>query len=446
MVRHDPFFWDTVQLGSKHAHFFYENDLRWALLPTEIDSGHPPVFGYILAVLWTVCGKTLAVGHWAIFPFLVGIALLLYRFGQQIGPDGWGWALPVLVFADPVMAGQSALVGPDIPLVFFFLLAVFALLNGRRFLAVLAVLGLCAISMRGMMTAAALFVWQVAVHWPKSLQPRAILRTGLLFLPGVAFAAIFLWWHHRAAGWTGYHPDSPWAATFQPVDGSGFLRNVLVLGWRWLDFGRVFVWLALGLLVFRGGLSRGEKNWRPFVLLLMALVLFLSPSALLCQNVSAHRYFLPAFVALHLLVFHLLSRVSWGCWQKKALLVGWFVGLGAGNFWIYPPGIAMGWDSTLAHRPYHHLRQNMLAYIEKKKIPLSDIGTAFPNVNSGEHLLLNGDQRVFAEIDFEKNRYILVSNVFNDFSKKDFEKLQREWLLQKNLAHQGVWLTLYKKP
>lgn len=44
-----PFFWDTVQLASKHAHFFYETDFHSIILPNEIDSGHIPTLGIYLA-------------------------------------------------------------------------------------------------------------------------------------------------------------------------------------------------------------------------------------------------------------------------------------------------------------------------------------------------------------------------------------------------------------
>jgi len=444
-VQNDPFFWDTVQLGSKHAHHFYKNALRWSALPTGIDSGHPPVFGYYIAVVWTFFGKTLPASHWAMFPFLAGIALLLYRLGEQIGGKGWGYALAFLAFLDPVLAGQSALIGPDIPLAFFFLLAVFALLNGRFFLAGIGILGLCAVSMRGMMVAAGLFAWQLAVQVVQTRKLPNILRLGAAFLPGFAFAAGFLWWHQEATGWTGFHANSPWAPAFERAQGAGFLKNLLVLGWRWTDLGRIFEWLALGVLALHWRRKKLDGAWLQWILLLAALMLFLSPSALLYRNLSAHRYFLPAFLAMHLLVICLLGRSDFTSWKKKCLLALLFLGLGTGNCWIYPRGISMDWDSTLAHRPYHRLRTEMMQYIEKEKIPLSGIGTAFPNVNAGEHLLLNGDRRIFAEKDFRQNRYMLASNVFNDFSEADYVLMQREWLLVKKSACCGVWIELYKK-
>jgi hypothetical protein len=106
----------------------------------------------------------------------------------------------------------------------------------------------------------------------------------------------------------------------------------------------------------------------------------------------------------------------------------------------------MDWDATLAHRPYHRLRADMLYFIEQEKIPLSGIGTTFPNVNTGEHLLLNGDTRKFAEKDFLQNQYMLASNVFNDFNETDYAILNREWALLKRLEQHGVWLELYRKP
>lgn len=445
-VQHDPFFWDTVQLGSKHAHHFYENGLQWTALPSEIDSGHPPVFGYYLALVWTLFGKTLPASHWAMFPFLAGIAILLYRLGEQAGGKGWGCVLALLAILDPVLAGQSALIGPDVPLAFFFLLAVFSLINKHSALAAVAILGLCAISMRGMMTAAGLFAWQLAVQGVQTHKIPDPLRPGLVFLPGAMFAAWFLWWHQNATGWTGFHAGSPWAAAFEPVSGAGFLKNILVLGWRWVDLGRFIEWMVLGALLVQWRRKKtGDNTWTRWALLLAALVLFLSPSALLYRNLSAHRYFLPAFLAMHLLVIHLLGHFDLRSLWRKSVLTALFLGLGTGNCWIYPRGISMDWDSTLAHRPYHRLRAEMLAYIEKEKIPFSGIGTAFPNVNYGEHLLLNGDRRTFSEKNYLKNEYILASNVFNDFSETDYEVLQREWLPVNKLEHCGVWLVLYRK-
>lgn len=165
---------------------------------------------------------------------------------------------------------------------------------------------------------------------------------------------------------------------------------------------------------------------------------------MLYNNLSAHRYFLPGFLALHLLFFHLLCSIDWSRSRKIALFVLLLLGLGTGNRWIYPHGVAVGWDATLAHRPYHALRAEMMRFIDRENIPLEAIGTAFPNINTGENLMLDGDQRSFAEKDFSKNRFVLVSNIFNDFSSAEHHYLKQEWVLLKRCESWGVWLELYR--
>ncbi len=476
LVQHDPFFWDTVQLASKHAHFFYANGLQWAALPPLIDSGHPPVFGYYLAAVWTVFGKTLPVSHWAMLPFLLGIVLTLYHLGRRLGGPWAFWLLP-LVLLDPVLAGQMTLVSPDVVLAFFFLLAVEAGLAKRQGLLALAILGLCAISMRGMMTAGALCLWECGVRiaecgiWgprvqkiphsafrtPHSLVPHSAFRIPhsaipYSYLPGFAFAAWFLWWHRQATGWTGYHAASSWAPAFEAVHGLALVKNVLVLGWRWLDFGRIFEWCMLAFLVrkfWRRKINAPDSTWLPMdknLLLLLACVILLgSPSAILYHNLSAHRYFLAGFLILHLLVFQCIAKINLAENLKPWLFTALILGMATGNLWIYPRGISMDWDSTLAHQPYPRLRAEAVAFLETQKVDFSTIGSAFPNLNTGENLYLNGDERIFAELDWERNAYIFASNIYNDLSAADYERLQRDWTLLYRQAQAGVWIEIYRR-
>ena len=75
LVSGNFFFWDTVQLSSKQAHFYYTNGYKDLLLPNSIDSGHPPIMGMALAFLWKIFSKSLIVSHLFIFPFLIGIVI-----------------------------------------------------------------------------------------------------------------------------------------------------------------------------------------------------------------------------------------------------------------------------------------------------------------------------------------------------------------------------------
>ncbi|HRI59555.1 MAG TPA: hypothetical protein PK228_07520 [Saprospiraceae bacterium] len=475
-VQHDPFFWDTVQLASKHAHHFYTNGLRWLPLPEEIDSGHPPVFGYYIACIWSVFGKNMPASHWAMLPFLLLNIWLLYLLGLRLGGQKWAFWLIPLVLLDPVMAGQSVLISPDLVLVCGFLFAVEGISGKNKFFTATGILLLCMISVRGMMTAGALAVWVGLMGLKVSgfkgfrvgrIVPSAFqffinfVKPYLPFLPGFVFAAWFFWWHKQATGWIGLHPGSPWAPTFEPARGLELVRNLLVIGWRWLDFGRVFEWAILGWLLWKNRPAtrknvrlENRESLKSLLLLLICLIVLLSQSALFFKNVSAHRYFLPGFLTLHFIVFQTLvsvrSTVS-NQWRNRnpatlAVMMSILIlSLGLGNLWIYPRGIAMGWDSTLAHLPYHRIRAEAVAYLDENEIDFNTVGSAFPNLNTGENLMLNGDQRRFADQNLLQNDYFFASNVFNDISETDFGMLQRDWILVKKWQQSGVWIELYKR-
>ncbi|MBK8557517.1 MAG: hypothetical protein IPL65_17980 [Lewinellaceae bacterium] len=447
ITQHDPFFWDSIQLASKHAHFFYEHHLHWEVLPTDIDSGHPPIFGYYLAVLWTLFGKTLPVSHWAMFPFLMGITGLLLQLGSRFLGKKWAPILFIIVMADPVMAGQSMLVSPDIPLLFFFLLAVHSITARQHFWLAVAVLGLVMVSLRGMMVGAALGTWWLFLQWHTlRAQPRMLLWMALSFVPGIAFGLWFLGWHEQSAGWTGFHPESPWAPAFQSADWKGMLRNVAILGWRWLDLGRFAAWALLAWMLLRW---RSGQEQAPNAKLagLFGLTLgLLSVSAVMYQNLSAHRYFLPAMVALHILALSTLISSSLGQTTKKVLIGVYLLAMVSGNCWIYPRGVSMDWDATLAYRPYFDLRAQAVGYLDQYNIPFSTVGTAFPSLNTGENLSLNGDQRNFAPVGYEQNKFILASNIFNDLNQEDYQILESPpWVARQTWKAQGVYLTLYEK-
>jgi hypothetical protein len=488
-----PFFWDSIQLGSKHAHFFYQNGLKWAILPPDIDSGHHPVFGYYLALCWTLFGKSLAVSHWAMFPFLFGIPYFTFRIAEKkIGIQWAFWLLP-MVLLDPVLLGQMVMVSPDVCLLCFFLMALNSILYLKEILffqkigflreehekdilfsekigcqvgLMLGILGLCLISMRGMMVAASLGAYmcleiflekEKSNYWEK-------FKKVLPFAPGYFAGLLFLIWHKNQVGWIGFHPNSSWAPAFQSVDFQGFKKNILVLGWRFLDFGRVGVWLILLWVIIRQKRHFLKKclfytskifklknqihaeNVSSLGVLFIVCCIFLLPSALLYFNLSSHRYFLVLFWLLHFLVIYWIVKLNLSDFKKKIALTLIAISLATGNLWINPIGISMDWDATLAHVPYHQARTEMLDFIALENIKHADIGTSFPNYNltAMTDLKENG-KGLFSEKDFSKNNYILWSNVFNDFSKEEYELLKNEWKLVKTVEKRGVLMQLFER-
>lgn len=478
LAQYHPFFWDTVQLGAKHADFFYTTDFSQLLLPQEMDSGHPPLFGMYLAGCWRLFGATLPVSHWAMLPFLWGIVALLFALARHFGTPKTAWWLPLLVAADPVMAAQAVLVSPDVVLVFFFLLALWSIVRQKPVIQIIAIAGLALISMRGMMTAAMLFVWQFLFF---SCEPRAasyelgspkpslaqwirpLLKQAFVFIPGAFLAGGWLLWHYLQTGWIGYHPDSPWALSFERVGAAGIARNGVILVWRLLDFGRIFVWAGVLFLLWQyrpvRALYQNKMQGQAVGLLLLAL-LFLSPTLLLYKALSAHRYLLPVFMALSLWLYTMAAQAPKH--GLKTVLLSAIL-LFAGNFWVYPQHIAQGWDASLAHWPYYQLRQQALDFIEQENLPLDSIGTAFPEIGPLHYRDLSGfigaggtrevqtrdgisrRQYGFKTKDLDSDPYILWSNVMNDFSDAERAALQKDWQPMQRWKKGAVEMVLYRR-
>lgn len=164
LVSGNVFFWDTVQLGSKHGLFFYETNFSSILLPDDIDSGHIPTFGMYLAAMWNVFGKTLLVSHFAMLPFLIGIVFQTFILLRRFISEKYIYLALILFLADSTLLSQSVLMSPDVILVFFFLLSLNSVLNNKKTYLSLAVFGLFLISMRGMMVAFAMLILDVIIN------------------------------------------------------------------------------------------------------------------------------------------------------------------------------------------------------------------------------------------------------------------------------------------
>lgn len=114
------FFGDMVQFGSRHAHFFFEQNFSTWWLPSHLDSGHPPIFGMYMAFCWKMFGKSLLVSHWAMYPFLLLIAFAIPRLLKNILQSGSLIFLSLLVFFEPTLRAQASLTSPDVVLIAFF--------------------------------------------------------------------------------------------------------------------------------------------------------------------------------------------------------------------------------------------------------------------------------------------------------------------------------------
>lgn len=444
-----PFFWDKDIMYSRAAHWLLQN--RFSLeLPNDLDPGYPPALGYLLAAAWKVFGISLPAMHLIMLPFTLGIIwqtwLILKQFlaaGRELH-HGTGTMVMILVLSDPVFLAQTVVYSTDLVMLFFMLLAVNSVLNNRKWWLAVAVTGLLFSHMRGAMVAATVGLFDLYRNGHLK-QPLHTFKQILPYLPGLLIFTAWMLFHYQTTGWIGYHPESPWAGCYELVDGAGFLKNCAIVLWRLNDFGHVFLWIAVVIILvplIRAGSIPPEPVRSILLLLLVSLVLILPPM-LIYKILNGHRYLIPAYFFLSLLAAYLLFGTPGRTRFKKILACIAIAGLLSGNFWVYPDKIAKGWDASLAHLPYHSLRHKMMRFIAQNHIPVEETGSRTPNTSIIDHIELNGDQRSFPPADLNRDRYVFYSNIFNVFTDEEIDRLKRDWVVVKEYRCLQVRVTLY---
>ncbi len=446
---HFFFFWDKDILHSRHAFWYLENGFS-ILQPPHIDSGHPPVMGLLLAFLWKIFGIHLAVGHLAMLPFALGLVWQLYRFtGFFIKSDSIYWAL-LLVMIDTSLLTQFVILTGDLLTVFFFFLAVNAVLHNKRTLLIFALILLAITSSRGMISCVIVGVFDgfLIIRKKENSIPKLVSIIPY-YLPSFAIAGIYLLYHYIKTGWIGYEPDgSNWGGLFEAVDFKGALRNIFIIAWRLVDFGRLFLWIAGIYFIFL--ISKKSRQFDDNMQIILALFLIslaiYAPFMIIYKGLQGHRYILPLFIIFTTLIAYFLFEKLTDNRLRKVLYFLLLIGLLSGNFWIYPDHIAKGWDATLAHLPYYKLRRDMINYIEMKKMPFDKIGTEVPNASPLKYIDLSEDERFFTKKNLENCEYIFYSNIYNMFTDDFLQELKNEWTIVEEYKLLQVRVTLYKNP
>ncbi|GGK89349.1 hypothetical protein ACD591_18455 [Rufibacter glacialis] len=442
-VQGNGFFWDSILLASKYGQWYYHTRFSTLFVPADL-AGYPPLFGMYLAAGWHLFGKTLPVSHFLMLPFLLGLVWQVYLLARHFLPPSGVWVGLLLVFLDPTVLAQAAQVAPDIVLLFLYLLCLNALLQHRPFLSSIGLVLMAVHTPRSQLLLGAVFLTYLLLSWLEegSLTFSKIRRKLLPFLPAALVLLAWLGLHYQHFGWVGFSRSSAWgsyAAWASPVE---ILRNLVLICWRLLDFGRVSLWLTAGVLLWTSRKNLTLSTRQLLILLLVPLAV-LSLVLVWFTNPIGHRYWLVVYVALGLLVAHLVQQISR---PRRLLVVLVLVGsLASGHFWVYPEKIAKGWDASLAHLPYFKLRHQMLSYLDQQKIPWQEVGSDFPNLASPAETDLTADHRRFPAKDLKTQRYIFYSNVFNGFTDQELTALQQEWVVVQELKEGLVYVRLYGK-
>ncbi len=438
-------FWDNVLFASKMGNHLYNTNLFNWILPDSIDPGHPPAFGFLMALSWKIFGHKLWVSHLVMIPFSAGLLYQIYKLIKYYVKSNFHAFLAlVLIFADPTLATQMLIVNPELIMLFFFFLAINSILFKNYYLKIIALFFLSIISLRSMMLCGGVFLFEIfnslLINKNKKLlflNPKFILGYAFASLPGIYFLVS----HFISKGWLLTHPNSPWEAHHHYVTLNQFLRNIVVLIHRFLDFGRIFIFIFLSIAFIKYYKKIiAEKYNRQLLLLAVTSLVIIVTASLLKTNPFGHRYFIAGYIFITLLAFKILEIF----FRKRKLIYSiLLLGLITGNLWIYPREISQGWDATLAHLPYYELRSEAISYLDKNDIKIENTASFSPNSTKIDDVDLSGDLRSFSNFSGNEE-FIFYSNVYN-LTDEQYDSIDNNYEIIKQFQKFNIHIYIYKK-
>lgn len=441
-------FWDNVLFVSKMGkHLFSTGLFNWNF-PNTFDPGHPPFTAFIMAIGWTIFGKSLAISHWIMLPFIFGLLWQLHSFVtffiEKKSHQFWAY---LLVLADPSLLSQLVLVNPEVIQLFFFFSALNALLRRNMVMKIISLAFLGITTYRGMMLCGGIFFIELLYHLlvkKGSLKKFFTTRLILEYFLGALPAILYITWRLLTKGWLISNPLEHWGNALVYHSFADFItnfgRNMVVLIHRFSDFGRLVILLFAFLTLWN---KRNNISWKkislPIIIVACSTIVVASVS-LVIKNPMGHRYFIASYLALALLAYILIEHVK----RRRTIYAFLILALLGGNFIIYPDKISQGWDASLAHLPYWGIHEKAINYInEHPEINIERTASFFPNKTQIDNIQLNGDKRSFT--DFSGNeKFVFYSNVFN-IGDNQYKTLKNNYTPFKTFQKWKIRIVLYKK-
>lgn len=428
-------FGDNIVHIGRPANHFYKNGLFNWVLDVSIDTGQPQLVPFLINLGWILVGKSMATTHILYIPLVYGVLYQLFKLCSYFFSSTYLRVLSfALVFVEPTFTTHLLLINGEIFLTFFFLLSINTYLQKNNVLKIIAISILSLVSYRAMLVCIGLFFFEL-IH----IKDRKDFKS-LLFHYTVAAipAAVYILWRYFYIGWISYHDEYPWLSHRQNVDLKGFFRNFIILFHRYLDFGKIIL-IPLTVLLLLKLKKVNFKSYKSLFWMAFLPVLPVIITSLKITNPMGHRYFLISYSIFIILFLKIAVEYKY----FKIVYFVAFLSLIGGNFWIYPKDIAQGWDSSLAHIPYYHLKGEVLEFIEKEKIPMEEIASFSSNVSVIDNIYFNDDNRSFSSFNID-SKYVIYSNVYN-LSDGDLEILKNEYSIIKRFEKNRIYVDLLQK-
>jgi len=407
------FFHDDILFGSKMGNHLYNNSIFDWTIPDEFDPGHPPFFGFILALSWKILGHKLWVSHLVMLPFIIGFFYQLFQFICYFIKDiKHQFFAFLLIIIDPTISSSFVLVNMEIISMFLFFLIINSIKERKNVIKCIGLLFLSILSIRYMMLFAGIFLFEISLKlFVQKNKLKSVLNMQFLlpYFIGCLPGAVFVLWRVLTKG-SLTNPNSPWEDYGHLADLNYLIRNCIVLIWRYIDFGRIFIMLFILISIFK---FRKKiiisKSLQQLLLVAIAPIFFILITILMITNTVGLRYFIVSYICLNLFAFIILNKFYK---SKKILYSILFVGLLTGNLWVYPKTLSQAWHNTLGHLPYHSLLLEAINYLNKNNINIEEVASFFPNYNVLDYIDFKGDKRSFTKFN-AKNYYVFYASVYN---------------------------------
>ena len=306
------FFWDSISQISAPANWYYDNNFRYFFIPDAYATGHPTFIGMCIALLWKIFGKNLLISHLAMFPFILGI---LFQLDTYLKDSGKEKIVPFLIFTivlcDSTLVSQMSMVTFDIPQIFFFIWCINCI-NKQRYLTLsVAFIALMMTSLRGSLCGFGIILYAQVIIYQKNR--KLSIKTLLPYIPGLITLAIFLLSFYLQKHWIIHNTVSKkWEEFSKIVSITGIFRNIGLVAWRLIDYGRIGIWIVLCVILFlslkRRTLFDAFFKNTFYIAICQFIVIF--PVVILYKNPFGHRYFLPVIIPVSIAVVYLILKYS----------------------------------------------------------------------------------------------------------------------------------------
>jgi len=403
------------------------------------------IYSIYLASFWTIFGKNLLISHLAILPFVIG---LIFQFNKLANRFLDKKLIPLaflLLLIEPTMLTQTLMAGYDIVSCYLFLMGLNSVFGNKRYMIAFSMIILPVINLRGFTLVASLFLIDLYINSTREHFIKKTFKIFLAYLPSIFFLFGWMFYHYMETGWYAVSINRD---RYHHLNGLEIIfRNIIYIIWKIIDFGRIIIFLFIIIFFFKTRKLKDTKVKTLFFIMLFSVLpycIFLLPFS---YPVS-HRHFMITYIISIITFIYFVGFLKQNN-IKIVVLVITFLCLIAGNFIIYPERYGNGWDASIKGYPYFEMKMQLDSFLKKSDIEPSAIGTKFPIDFDNYDVFLSSEHFQFTDIDkkpLNKFKYIVQSNISNNFTPANIEELNHSWVLMKEFRSWQVYIKLFKNP